>query len=120
MLKTFFKTIQFWHVTVQDLVLPAISPTYSYSGRADGNIELWNVFIKDPKYKQTNNISWEKAKFTIIEEEFNDSIDSWYSKYGIKNSVDMEWKGKVIDKVDEKIKILSNKTSSKFHESVLH
>ena len=31
----------------------------------------------------------------------------------------MEWKDKVIDKLDVKIKILSNKTSSKFHKSVL-
>ena len=34
-------------------------------------------------------------------------------------SVLMEWKGKVINKVDKKIKTLSNKTSSKFHKGVL-
>ena len=31
----------------------------------------------------------------------------------------MEWKGKVIDTVDEKIRTLSNKTSSKFYKSAL-
>ena len=30
----------------------------------------------------------------------------------------MEWKGKVINKVDEKIKAFSNKASSKMHKSV--
>ena len=32
----------------------------------------------------------------------------------------MEWKDRIIDKADEKIKTLSNKTSSKFRKSVLH
>lgn len=30
----------------------------------------------------------------------------------------MEWKGKVIDSVDKKIKTLSSKTFSKFHKSI--
>ena len=34
----------------------------------------------------------------------NDGIDTWCSKYDIDKSVLMEWKGKVINKIDEKTK----------------
>ena len=49
----------------------------------------------------------------------NDCIDTWYREHDIDKSVLMELKGKVIDKVDEKIKTFSNNASSKFYNSVL-
>ena len=51
--------------------------------------------------------------------ELNDCIDTLCSKHGMNKSVLMEWKGKVIDRIDENIKTLSKKTSSKLHKSVL-
>ena len=51
--------------------------------------------------------------------ELNDRIDTLCSKHGMNKSVLMEWKGKVIDRIDENIKTLSKKTSPKFHKSVL-
>ena len=72
--------------------------------------------MKGPIHKETNSISWEKAKFTIIEG-LNDCIDTWCSKHSIDKPVLVESKEKVIDKVGEKTKTLSYKTSSKF---VLH
>ena len=109
MLRTFFKPISFCHVALQGLVLSATSQAY--------NDWVYNVCLY-AKYKQTNNISWEEAKPTIIEEH-NDCIDSWCRKHGIKKSVHMEWKGKVVDNADKKIKTLSNETRSKFHKNVL-
>ena len=68
-----------------------------------GNNKLRKLFTKGPEYRETNNISWEKAKSTITEG-LNDCIDTWCSKHGINKSVLMEWKDRVIDSVDEKIK----------------
>ena len=79
-----------------------------------GNNELRKFFTKNPKLRETNNTSREKTKFTIFVG-LNYCIDTWQSKYGIDKSVLMEWKGKVIDNVDEKIKCLSNKTSSELN-----
>ena len=56
---------------------------------------------------------------STILEELNDCIDMQCSKHGIKKSVLMEWNGKVINKVDEKVKTLSIEISSKLHKSVL-
>ena len=36
--------------------------------------------------------------------ELNDCIDTLCSKHGMNKSVLMEWKGKVIDRIDENIK----------------
>ena len=83
-----------------------------------GNNKLRGLFYEGPEYKETINISSEKAKFTIIEG-LSGCIVTWRSKHGIDKSLLMEWKGKVIDKVDEKIKTLPRKASSKFHKSVL-
>ena len=80
--------------------------------RIVGNNKFRKLITKGPKYKETNNISWEKAKSTIIKG-LNDCIDTWCSKHGIDKSLLMEWKDKVINKVDGKIKTLSNKTSFK-------
>ena len=71
------------------------------------------LFTKGSKFRETKNISWEKDKYTIIDR-FSDCIDTWCRKYGIDESVLIEWKGEVIDKDDHKIKNLSNKTYSKF------
>lgn len=54
-----------------------------------------------PKYRETNNISWEKGKPTMMEG-LNNCINTRCSKYGIEKFVPMEWKGKIIDKIDEK------------------
>ena len=81
--------------------------------------KLRKLFVKGPIYKETNSISWEKAEFTIIEG-LNDCIDTWCSKHGIDKPVLIESKEKVINKLGEKTKTLFNKTSSKFHTSVLH
>lgn len=51
-------------------------------------------------------------------EGLNNCINTRCSKYGIEKFVPMEWKGKIIDKIDEKKK-LSNKTYLKFYKSVL-
>ena len=47
-------------------------------------------------------------------EGLNDCIDTWCRKHSIDKSVLMEWKGKVFDKADEKIK-----TASKIDKSLL-
>ena len=60
----------------------------------------------------------EKAKSTITEG-LSESVDTWCSKHGIDKSVLKEWKDKVIHKVVVKINTLFNKTSLKFHKSVL-
>ena len=72
---------------------------------------------KGPKYRENNYILWTKAKSIIIQG-LNDCIDTWCSEYDIEKSVRTEQKGEVIDKVNEKIKALSNKTSSRFNKSV--
>ena len=60
----------------------------------------------------------EKVKSTTIEGLYQ-YIYTGCSKYGRYISVPLEWKYKVIDKTDENIKNLYNKTSSIFHKSVL-
>ena len=80
--------------------------------------KLRKLFTKGPEYRETNDISWEKAKSTITEG-LNDCTYTWCCKHDIDKSVLMEWKDRVIGNADEKIKTLSNKTSSKFHKSVL-
>ena len=121
MLKFFFKTIPFcqscncagsdftdkdhMHVVTGDL-------------RNVGNNKLKKLFTKGSRYRENNNISCRIAKSTIIEG-FNDCFETWGSKHGIDKSGAIEWKSKVIDKVDQKIKTLSIKTFSKFHMRVL-
>ena len=63
-----------------------------------GNNKLKKLLTKGPKYRETNNIYWEKAKST----EISDCIHTRCNKHGRDKSVLMQWKGKVIDKVDEK------------------
>ena len=65
-----------------------------------GNNKFMSLFIKERNYRETNNISWEKAKSTVIKG-LNDYIDTGCSKQEIDKAALMEWKGKVIDKVDE-------------------
>ena len=60
----------------------------------------------------------EKVKSTTIEGLYQ-YIYKGCSKHGRYISVPLEWKYKVIDKADENIKTLYNKTSSIFHKSVL-
>ena len=81
------------------------------------NNQLRKFFTKSTKYRENNNISWQKAKSTITEGP-NDCINTWCSKHGTYKSVLMEWKGKSIDRVDEKIKTMSSKTSWKFDKIV--
>ena len=59
-----------------------------------------------------------KVKSTIIEGLYQ-YIYTGCSKHCRYISVPLEWKCKVIDKADEYIKHLYNKTSSIFHKSVL-
>ena len=65
------------------------------------NNNLRMLFTRNPKCREARNMSLEKAKSTIIQG-LIDSIDAWCSKYGVDKSVLMQWKGKVIDKDDEK------------------
>ena len=60
----------------------------------------------------------EKFKSTIIEGLYQ-YIYTECSKHCRHISVPLAWKCKVIDKADEYIKHLHNKTSSIFHKSVL-
>ena len=69
------------------------------------------LFTKSTKFREIDNISWEKAK-SITTEGLSDCSGTWCSKYAIDKLVLIEWKGKFIYKVDQKIKIFSNKTSS--------
>ena len=83
-----------------------------------GNNKLKKLFTKGSRYRENNNISYRIAKSTIIEG-FNDCLETWDSNHGIDKSGAIEWKSKVIDKVDQKIRTLSIKTFSKFHMRVL-
>ena len=65
-----------------------------------GNNKFMSLFIKDRNYRETNNISWEKAKSTVIDG-LSDYMDTGCSKQEIDKSALMEWKGKVMEKVDE-------------------
>ena len=76
------------------------------------------MFTKSPQYRETNNISREKTKSTLTEG-INDCIDTSCSKDDIDRSVLIDWKGKAINNIDEKMKTFSNKTSSKFHKNVI-
>ena len=80
------------------------------------NNKLRKLFTKDSR--ETNNTSGKRAKSTIIEG-LSDCIDTRCNENGIDKSVLLQWKVNVIYKVGEKMKMLSNKTSSKFHKSVL-
>ena len=46
-------------------------------------------------------------------------VYTWYSKLGIDKSALMEWKGKVINNDNEKMKTFYNETSSKVLQIVL-
>ena len=46
-------------------------------------------------------------------------VYTWYSKFGIDKSALMEWKGKVINNDNEKMKTFYNETSSKVLQIVL-
>ena len=82
------------------------------------NNKLEKLFTKIPKYRKANTISWKKVKSTIIEKLYQ-YIDTGCSKHSRDISELLEWKCKVIDKADENIKTLCNKTSSRFYKSIL-
>lgn len=80
-----------------------------------GNKKRRKLFTKDPKYRETDRIPWGKGKL-IMTEGLNDCC---CSKYGIDKLLKpllVEWKDKVIDKVNGKIRTLSKKTSAKFRK----
>ena len=70
-----FKTMAFCHVTIQALVLidKDLQHIVIVVLRFVRNNKLRTLFAKGLKYKETNNISREKAKSTM--EGLNDSID---------------------------------------------
>ena len=82
------------------------------------NNKLEKLFTKIPKYRKANTIPWKEVKSTKIEGLYQ-YIYTGCSKHVRDISVPLEWKCKVIDKADENIKTLYNKTSSIFHKSVL-
>ena len=82
------------------------------------NNKLEKLFTKIPKYRRANTIPWKKVKSTLIERLYQ-YIDTGCSKHSRDISVPLEWKCKVIDKADENIKTLCNKTFSIIYMSVL-
>ena len=46
------------------------------------NNKLRKLLSKDPKFREVNNILWEKTERTITEG-LNDCTDLWCSKHGI-------------------------------------
>ena len=54
------------------------------------------LFTKGPKYRETNIILWEKAKYAIIKR-LNDCINKWCRKHSINKSVLMGCKSRVIE-----------------------
>ena len=69
------------------------------------NNKLRHLFEKGPNYRQRNSINFTKAR-KVIKTGLNKYIKKQGDRIGICYSVFNEWKVKIMDKVDEKIKSL--------------
>ena len=67
-----------------------------------GYNKFTKLFTRGPKYAETTNTSWKKAKSSVTEG-LNDCIDTWYCKHEIENQD--SWNGRAkINKINKKNK----------------
>ena len=75
------------------------------------NSKLKNLISKGPKYREPVNISWKDAKEAIMNG-INSCIQSWSVKIGQNVDIFKEWADMIRNKIDTKIDILRQNTTS--------
>ena len=69
------------------------------------NNKLRKLLVKGPKFRESEVISWTKAKESIIKG-INESIKKWVDSKGLCSSHFTEWKNKLLECLDNKINSL--------------
>ena len=73
--------------------------------------KLRKLFHKGPKYRETKPLNWEKARNNILDG-LNNCVSNWCNKNGYNENIFNEWKNKISDTIDSRIKNLSENIKS--------
>ena len=71
------------------------------------NNKLRKLLCKGPKFREKENICWDKARESIMVG-IKNAIKKWTEGEGLPNTLFNEWRNKVLEKVDNKITLLKN------------
>ena len=75
------------------------------------NNKLRKILSKGPKFRETRGLNFYKAKESITEG-INDCIKNWCAKKNSNKALLQEWKHKVLELVDERIKAINTGSGS--------
>ena len=83
------------------------------------NNKLRKLITKGPKYREPTNISWDKAKSSILDG-LNETVEHLSNKYGINKVQFSEWKNEILASIDYQINKYKKKFNHQKPKSILN